>query len=305
MSSSNEVTGSPFEIIAATFTPFANDGSIAFSRIAAYARHLVDSGVDGVFICGTSGEGFSLSVAERKELAVRWIEASSGKLRVIVHIGHTALPDSVELGRHAAAVGADAISAIGPIFFPPTLEGFIDYNRKVAASAPELPYFYYHFPNMSRIDSPASAVYQQLVDAVPNFRGVKFTDEDLEDFSAIIDMARDNDQQFFGRDEMLFEALQSRARAVVGSTYNFNTPLYRRIVEAFERCDFDGARLIQKKATAAIDLMKEAGGLGAIRTLMSRFGIDCGQARSPLPEPPADARQNLVRQLEKMGYWKV
>lgn len=304
MSTSSEPIEPHFEIIAATFTPFAGDGSIVSSQIAPYVRHLVATGVDGVFICGTSGEGFSLAVAERKELALRWVEESAGKLRVIVHIGHTALPDSIELGRHAAEVGADGISAIGSIFFPPTQEGFIEYNRRVAASAPGLPYFYYHFPNMCRVDCPASVVYNQLADAIPNFRGVKFTDEDLEDFSAVVERTREHDEQFFGRDEMLFDALQSGARGVVGSTYNFNAPLYRRIVTAFDQCDFDDARKLQEQATAAIDLMKEAGGLGAIRTLTSRFGIDCGPARLPLPEPSADARKLLLQQLEAMNYWQ-
>ncbi len=303
MSPDNRNQTTPFSIVAATFTAFAADGSVALEPVKPYVEHLLNTGVDGIFICGTSGEGFSLTIDERKKLADAWIAAAAGRMRVIVHIGHTAVPDSVDLGRHAAAAGANGISAIGPTFFPPTQDGFIEYNRLIAASAPDLPYYYYHFPVMSRVSCEASAVYRQLAATIPNFRGVKFTDEDVDDFAAMRPLRRENDELFFGRDEMLLTALQNGARGAVGSTYNFAAPLYRQVIAAFDAGNLDEADRLQQLASDAIDCMKTAGGLGAIRTLVSRFGIHCGQPRSPLPGPTKEQCQRLLKELDAMGYW--
>src|SRR5689334_11960451 len=99
-------------LVAPAFTPMRADGSVDLGRIEPYAEYLVRQGVVGVFVAGTTGEGLSLSVSEREQLAQRWCAAAAERLRVIVHVGHDNLPEARHLAAHAQRVGAAAIAAV-------------------------------------------------------------------------------------------------------------------------------------------------------------------------------------------------
>eukprot|EP01035_Chromulina_nebulosa_P062885 gene62885-86003_t len=104
-------------LIAAPFTPFNADRSVNLNVIPAYARFLRANGVSAAFVCGTTGEGLSLTLEERLAIAEAWVKAA--QLPVIVHVGHTCLADARALTAHAAKIGAAAVSALAPMFFKP------------------------------------------------------------------------------------------------------------------------------------------------------------------------------------------
>src|SRR5438105_15938504 len=106
-------------LIAAPFTAFHDDGSLNLALIEKQAASLLANGVTGAFICGTTGEGPSLTTAERMQVAERWQSAAGAQLRVIVHVGHTALGDCQALAAHAQQIGAAAIGCVAPFFYKP------------------------------------------------------------------------------------------------------------------------------------------------------------------------------------------
>ncbi|NBR49409.1 N-acetylneuraminate lyase, partial [bacterium] len=77
--------------MAATFTPMRDDGSLNLEVVGAVVDHLLNDGIVGLYVCGTTGEGHALTVAERRLVAEAYIEASDGRLPVIVHVGHNSL----------------------------------------------------------------------------------------------------------------------------------------------------------------------------------------------------------------------
>ncbi len=94
-------------LIAAPFTPLRANGAVNLDAVAPYARWLHRHGVVGAFICGTTGEGMSLTMDERRQVAERWVATAPAGLRVIVHVGHNALADCQALAAHAQDIGAD------------------------------------------------------------------------------------------------------------------------------------------------------------------------------------------------------
>src|SRR6476661_1928761 len=105
-------------LIAAPYTPFDGRGEVKLNVVERQADALVASGVSGAFVCGTTGEGLSMTTAERMEVAERWVEVCNGSaLKVIVHVGHNCQRDAMALARHAADIGAAAIAAMPPSFF--------------------------------------------------------------------------------------------------------------------------------------------------------------------------------------------
>jgi N-acetylneuraminate lyase len=128
-------------LVAAPFTPFHADRSLNLDVIPAYARFLRDNGVGAAFVCGTTGEGLSLTLEERLRIAERWVACADDRLRVIVHVGHTCLTDARTLTAHAAKIGAAAVSALTPCFFKPRNNAeVVNWCEAVASAAPTLPF---------------------------------------------------------------------------------------------------------------------------------------------------------------------
>lgn len=271
-------------LVAAPFTPMFEDGSINYEVIEQLAASLTNNRVTGAFVCGTTGESLSLTVAERKLLASRWKEASNRRLKLIVHVGHPSVEDAKDLAAHAQAIGADAIGCMAPSFFKPAkVEQLVDFCAKVAAAAPQLPFYFYHIPCITGVSIPMLEFLQCAADKIPTLAGVKFTYEDLMDFAACVRFQGGRYDMLFGRDEMMLAGLAVGAQGAVGSTFNYAAPVYHALMEAFAAGDMESALTAQAKANAMIAvLIKHGGSPAAGKAFMKYFGIDCGGSRSPL-----------------------
>lgn len=291
------------QLIAAPFTPFGPDGALDLSVIPAYVDKLCRDGVAGVFVCGTTGEGLSLSEDERKALAQEWRTRTAGRLRLIVHAGHTCLENAMELSRHAQTVGADGVASIGPVFFAPSSpQSLAELYAQIAASAPDIPFYYYHMPSMSRVTLNGSECFSEMAARIPNFGGIKFTHEDIPDFQRCLRLAAGTREVFFGRDEILLQGLVSGARSAVGSTYNFAAPLYAGIHEALNEGRLEDAASLQALCVDAIRVMVRFNGLSGIRATLALCGIDCGSPRGPLESLSLSQIKELESALEEIGY---
>src|SRR5262245_52151279 len=97
-------------LVAAPHTPMNADGSLNPRAISAQCQLLLESGVRGAFICGTTGESVSLTVAERMAITDTWRECAGGKMPIVVHVGSNSLIDAKTLAAHAAKCKVDAIA---------------------------------------------------------------------------------------------------------------------------------------------------------------------------------------------------
>lgn len=293
-------------LVSAPFTPFHADGSLNLEVIPAYAEMLARRGVSAAFVCGTTGEGASMSTAEREAVAKAWVDARPEGFRVIVHVGHTALPEARQLAAHAEAIGADAVSAMAPFFFKPQdAAALADWCASVAQAAPLLPFYYYNIPSMTGVSIPAVEFLQQAHERIPNLRGVKYTYEDMDDYRACLAFADGAYDILFGRDELLLEGWQAGARGAIGSTYNYASPLYTNLLEAIAADDLATARKLQDLSIAMIDVCNSVGvsHLAASKALMGMLGVDCGPVRAPLRTPEAGQIDQMKRGLEAIGYF--
>lgn len=293
-------------LIAAPFTPFRPDGSLALEVVPQLARLLAGNGVSGAFVCGTTGEGYSLTMDERRQVAAAWRHATPPRLKLIVHVGHSSAGESRALARHAVEIGVDAISTIAPSFFkPPGVAELVAWCRDVAAAAPDLPFYYYHIPSMTGVSIPVADFLREADGKIPTLAGVKFTYEDLDDFRAARAFGGGKYTILFGRDEILLRGLQLGAPGAVGSTYNYAAPLYRRVMQAFAAGDLATAERGQANSRGFIDVMNAAGGLPAGKTIMKLIGVDCGPVRLPLRNLTPDQQQKLRSDLDAVGFFEV
>lgn len=292
-------------LVAAPFTPMHADGSLNLDMIPVLAASMVKNGVTGAFVCGTTGEGMSLTTAERMAVAERWMQVSGQELKIIVHVGHTCLADARKLAAHAQTIGAHAIGAMAPCFFKPAgPQELADFCAAIAAAAPATPFYYYHIPSMTGVDIHVPA-FLEAAAHIPNLAGVKYTHWDLMDFSRAIRMAGGRFDILFGRDEYLLSGLGLGARGAIGSTYCFAAPVYQRLWKAFNSGDIETARKEQALAADMIAAFIPYGGLPAQKAIMQMVGLDCGPVRLPL-RPLTEAQYKQLRaDLDRVGFFDL
>lgn len=290
-------------LIAAPFTAMNADGSLNLAMIERQANLLVENKVNGAFICGTTGEGMSLSMDERLQVAEKWAAVAPHNLRVIVHVGHHTISESQTLAAHAERIGASAFATVGPTFFRATnVEQLVNFCAQVASGAPGLPFYYYHMPAMTGADLPMHDFLKIAGERIPNLAGIKFTHENLMDYSRCINFEEGRYNILFGRDEILLAALAMGATGAVGSTYNYMAPIYHRVMEAFNANDLETARSLQLMAIQIIAVMNRRGGLAAGKAMMKMIGYDCGPVRAPLQNLSPEALESLTRELKAVGF---
>lgn len=294
-------------LVAAPFTPMDGKGNLNLDQIDNYANLLIRNKIMGIFVCGTTGESFSMTIKERKQVLEKWVKVAGKKLKIICHVGSNCLKESIELAAHAQRQGAYAIGCISPMFFKPSnASDLMEFLKPIAASAPELPFFYYHFPAITGVDIKASEVLQFASTSIPNFGGIKFTHSDFYDMQKCIAFDGGRYNVLNGFDEMLLCGLSLGVKAAVGSTYNFLAPLYHKIWESFSSGDVTRARELQQYSVRVVDiLVKYRGATVAGKAIMELLGIDCGPCRLPLKSLVPDEKEAMKKELTEIKFFEM
>ncbi|KAM9848508.1 N-acetylneuraminate lyase isoform 1-T2 [Aulostomus maculatus] len=292
-------------LVAATFTPFNDHGEINLSVIGPYIDYLTEKqGVKNIFVNGTTGEFASLTVAERMSLAEDWCQKAKGKMdHVILHIGCSSLNDSLELARHAQRLQPDGIAAISPSFFKPaTAEALRMFLHKVAAAAPDIPFYYYHLPAVTGVKILARDVLDGIETLIPTFRGIKFSSTDLLDFGRCVSLSQPQWSLLYGVDEQLLGALPLGAQGAVGSTYNYLGSHFNKLLSGYESCDLTQAKTIQFKVQDFICFaMKKRFDVGVNKQVMEQMsGLTLGPPRLPVMPCTVEHAQTIVHKLHSV-----
>lgn len=186
-------------LIDAPFTPFYENGEVNYEPIEAYAKLLVKNGLKGVFINGSSGEGYMLTDEERMKLAERWVEVAPSGFKVIVHVGSTCVKASHKLAAHAQKIGAWGIGAMASPFPKVNrIEELVKYCEEIASGAPELPFYYYHIPAFNGAFLPMVELLKAVDGRIPNFAGIKYTYESLYEYNQLQRQRTDRDTRSLG-----------------------------------------------------------------------------------------------------------
>ena len=293
-------------LIAATYTPFREDGSVNLDLIPAMIDYMIKSGVSGFYVCGSTGEGESMSVEERKQVAQASVSATKGRLPVVVQVGHNSVESACELASHAADIGADAISTLPPTYFKPaSVELLVDFIARVSSSAPDLPYYYYHIPRMSGVSPDVVEFMQKACVRVPRFHGIKFSDFFLADLTTCLEFENGRLDVLFGCDEMILGGLAMGAKGAVGSSFGFATPLLLKILAAYEVGKMEEAQGWMAKEARLIRMLNtEPGPYNSCvkQVVWPMLGFEVGPCRVPQGILSEEDVAHARARLEQSGF---
>ncbi|KGE13941.1 dihydrodipicolinate synthase family protein [Sphingobacterium deserti] len=290
-------------LIAANFAPYNTDGSVNYALIPAIVEEMLQQGVKGVFICGTNGEGPSLSTEERMQLAEAYVNIVNKRLLVFVHVGHSSITEAKRLAAHAAEIGADYISAVSAFYFKPSsVDNLVSCMAAIASAAPKTPFFYYHIPTVTGISIDLLAFLELAEQAIPSFAGIKYTASTIHEYQACLHYKDGKYDILFGFDELLLPALAVGAKGAIGSTYNYAGRLYNQVIALFEAGKLAEAELLHFEAVKMIRLLVKYGPIPTQRSIMKKIGLDLGIPRLPLRSLSAEVEQALYADLTASGF---
>ena len=292
-------------LLAAPFSPLDGEGQVNTEVIPAYAKFLKKNGVKGVFVNGTSGEGYSLTTAERKQIAEAWIKEKEDEFLVIIQVGSTSIEDAKDMARHAQDQGADAFSTMSPIFFKPsTVQDLANHTAKIAQAAPKLPFYFYHIPQITGVDFSMKKYLELAVKMTPNLAGIKFSKPNLYEYKHTLQYAGDKFDILYCQDQTLLPALSLGAKGSIGSTYNFAPGISLRVMEAVKNNDVEKAAQYEFELMRLVELLVETGSyFTGAKALLKRSGVDLGIVRSPLRTLTEEQIKVFFGKLESEDYF--
>ena len=279
------------------------DGALNLAAIEAQAEHLVAAGFSGAFICGTAGEGMLLTSEERRAVAERWVEVTRGStLQVIAHVGHASPRESQALAGHAARVGVNAIAAVAPTFYrPASLNALTKICVAIAAAAPEHPFLYYHYPALTGLDFPMPEFIAQARETIPTFAGLKFTHQNLNDYSRALTAAAGQVQVYLGWEELLLPALSIGAECAIGGALALAPKVFHGIIRDFQTHNLSQAHRRHVQVQALFAIGARNGGQAAFKALSAKLsGVNCGPSRPPLAWLTPEETRRLEREAEEL-----
>ncbi len=286
-------------ILPALITPLEADRKTVNEKTARdLIEYQLSLGADGFYILGSTGEGLLLEEEERMRMCEITVSQVAGRKPVICHVADMNFDRAVRLAKHAESVGADALSAVPPLFFDYLNDDIFDYYKRLAEST-SLPFIVY---NHVAANGGMSAELVAKLFEVDNITGVKWTINNYHQLMRLKDMTHGEMNLINGPDTTLVAGLSAGADAGIGTTYNVMLPLYLGIYRAFENGDMKEALRLQQKANKVTVAMCRYAGITATKAMCTMLGFPSGNPAYPLTPITEAFLETLEQDLAEAGW---
>lgn len=289
-------------IIPALITPYTHEGSISEPVTRQLVKHLLSKGIVGLYLCGSTGEGFLQNTEERKYLLEIVLDEVQDKVPVISHVGAMDTATCVDLTIHAEKVGASAVSAVTPFYYKHSLEQIKQHYIDIVRAA-DIPLIIYHFPNLTGATTPIE-FYHDLSE-VDGIIGLKFSSRDVFQMQQLIGICDDEFLVYNGPDEICIAGLTMGACGAIGSTYNIMPEMFVKLYHEFMNGNIPKARELQYKANKVIHEMSKYGAIAFEREILRLQGFEVGNPRKPLQQITTDQRKEIHQIARSFSFLHV
>lgn len=280
-------------VIAAFYACYDDEGNISVERTKKFAQYLIEKGIQGLYVCGSSGECIYQSKEERKLTLESVMDIAKGKITIIAHVACNNTADSKELAAHAQSLGVDAIASIPPIYFKLPEHAIASYWNDISAAAPETDFIIYNIPQLAGV-ALTIPLFKKMLE---NKRviGVKNSSMPVQDIQMFKDAGGENIVVFNGPDEQFISGRLMGADGGIGGTYAVMPELFLKANALFMESKFSEAREIQYDICRIIYAMCECNGnlYAVMKELLKRRGMNIGGVRAPLTNIIADDNKQI------------
>jgi len=285
-------------IIPAMVTPLDRNEEIDEAGIRGIINYLIDSGVHGIFVCGSQGESYALTEDEKKRVIEISVDEVNGRVPVYAGTRAVTTKMTIELSRYAVDVGADAVTIVTPYFIKPSQDELYMHYKRIAESV-DSPILIYNNPGRTNVNLEAETV-KKLAE-IDNIVGIKDSSGDLTLTAQYIMKCPDEFAVLAGRDSLILATLLYGGKGAVAATANVAPRLVVGIYESFIKGDLEKARELQFKILP----LRLAFSLGTfpvvVKEAMNLMRKPSGPAKSPVSPLPEEKKRKLKLLLEELN----
>ena len=267
-----EITG----VIPAMLSMFDEHENVDVQRTRDMVEFLLHNDIGGLYLTGSTGEGFLMDHDERKLVVDTVIEQVNGRCPIIVHVGDIGTRKSIQLAEHAQKAGADAISSVPPFYWRFSQDDEFNYYKDLSESV-DIPTVVYNVPLAGLMGADQIMRIAQL----PNVQGLKFTGKDHDQMAFLMASLGKDFIVYSGCDEMALSGLTVGAQGIIGSFYNVMPELFIQIYNAVQSGRTAEGRRLQYIATEIILETIKGDFFSLMRHMIKWQGVDAGFSRRP------------------------
>ena len=295
-------------IITPMVTPLLNDETIDITGLTCLIEHLVEGGVHGIFLLGTTGEGPSLSYKMKHELIERTCQIANNRVPVLVCISDSSPSESIALAKFSEKNNVAAVVAAPPFYFGINKQELIQYYQKLADKLP-LPLFIYNIPSQTKVMVDVSTV--QTLSSHPNIIGIKDSSGNAPHFNMLLSQlqAYESFSVFVGPDEMLSTTVLMGGHGGVNSGSNLYPKLFVDLYNAAVNGDLKRVLELHQKVMLLSFNIYQLGDTGAsflkgLKLAMSTEGICSDFMLSPLI-PLENSKKSTVKSYIESSVMEI
>ena len=270
-------------VIPAFYACYEDDGSVSVERTKKFARYLINKGVKGLYVGGSSGECIYLEKEERMAILEAVMEEVKGECTIIAHVACNNTNESCQLAAHAESLGVDAIASIPPIYFRLPDHAIAKYWNAMSAAAPNTDFVIYNIPQLAGVALSMNLLKEMREN--PRVVGVKNSSMPTQDIQMFKAELGENGVVFNGPDEQFVAGRAIGAQGGIGGTYGAMPELFLKMDALINEGKWEEARTIQYAVNEIIYALCACKGnmYGVIKKVLEiRAGLQLGSVRAPL-----------------------
>jgi len=285
--------------ITAIITPFKKDLNIDFEKFKKLIEFQIENGVDGIVVCGSTGESATLSAKEKISLILTAIETANGRTKVIAGTGTNNTAESIDMTTLAKEHGADGVLIVAPYYNKPTQEGLYNHYRAIADSN-DIPVIIYNVPSRAVVNIHPE-IQLKLAEDCPNIVATKEASGNLEQMSEIIRNAPEKFVLLSGDDALTLPIISIGGRGVVSVISNYAPKKFSEMVNYALKGKYNEARKIHYDLFELMKLNFIEPNPIPVKAALSKIGLIDNYLRLPLM--PITKKNSLIinKALEKVG----
>ena len=260
-------------------TPFDSNDQINFSALKTLINTLIDSGVNGIIACGTTGEYYALNADERHKLMAFIAETVGDRALLVAGVNDTYTKGSIAKAQDAKALGYQALMLAPPIYCLPQDQEIILHYQTVADTA-DMPIIMYNYPARSGVEISIDAV--KTLSQHPNIVGLKESSGDFTRALTLLNAGLENFDIVCGSDDQAADYFYWGAKSWISGTTNYLPKLQVQMLDAALKQDFVTSRNLMARMIPVIQNMESADYNQKAKIGCAHVGTPVGEIRAPL-----------------------
>jgi len=290
------------QVITAMVTPMDRTLAVDYVRAAALAKRLVDTGSDGLVVCGTTGESPTLSDEEKVQMFRTVREAVGGRAKVIAGTGTYNTAHSIHLTREAERVGCDGVLLVNPYYNKPSQEGLYQHFKAVAEST-SLPVMLYNIQGRTSVNCEPATIARLA--QIRNIVAVKEASGNLDQMSHIRKLTPPEFHLYSGDDSLTLPLLAVGGTGVVSVASHLVGGEIKSMIQAHQAGDVRRALAAHLRLWPLFKVIFITSNPTPIKAALALAGFDVGGLRLPLIEVTAREREQIGAVLKELALIPV